>query len=251
MTSTPSVQLYSVRDALAADLGGTIDRLRSLGFELVEPFGVGAGDPAPLAEALEAAGLRASSAHATLVNASSLEPVFAAAERIGIPTIIEPAVRDVWDDLDTVRATAVRLNEVAARAADRGLTVGYHNHWWEFEDGGAAYDAFVDALAPEVVLELDTYWSTVGGMDTPALLGRLGDRVRFLHVKDGPLTDDPRAQVPVGTGKVPVREILAAAPQARRVLEFDAYAGDLFEGLAEGLRFLADNDTTTDGEGAR
>jgi hypothetical protein len=52
MTPTPSVQLYSVRDALAADLPGTLSRLRSIGFELVEPFGIGGADPGPLADAL-------------------------------------------------------------------------------------------------------------------------------------------------------------------------------------------------------
>jgi sugar phosphate isomerase/epimerase len=249
MTSTPSVQLYSVRDALAADLPGTLSRLRSIGFELVEPFGVGGGDPAPLADALRAAGLRAPSAHASLVSADDVEPVLAAAEAIGIGIIVEPAVREGWDDPETARATARRLNEVAALAAPRGLHVGYHNHYWEFADGGAAYDAFVAELAPEVVLEVDTYWSTVGGMDTPALLRRLGDRVRLLHVKDGPLGDDPLDQRPVGSGSVPVRDILGAAPHALRVLEFDQYAGDLFEGLAQGLDFLSRNDVS-ESEGA-
>jgi hypothetical protein len=32
--------------------------------------------------------------------------------------------------------------------------------------------------------------------------------------------------------------ILAAAPTARAVLEFDLYAGDLFEGIAQGITFL-------------
>jgi hypothetical protein len=37
---------------------------------------------------------------------------------------------------------------------------------------------------------------------------------------------------------VPVADILAAAPNAVRVLEFDEYDGDLFEGLTEGIAFL-------------
>jgi sugar phosphate isomerase/epimerase len=239
MSAPTSVQLYSVREALAADLPGTLARLRDVGFARVEPFAF-VNDPDALADALAAAGLEAPSGHCSIVDAEDTDAVFAAAERIGIGTVIEPAVRDVWDDADAVRATARRLNDLAARAADRGLEVGYHNHWWEFDqlDGGTAYEFFVEQLAPEVVLELDTYWSTVGGQDTPALLGRLGDRVRFIHVKDGPLGDDRLEQVPVGTGRVPVAEILAAAPDAVRVLEFDEYAGDLFAALQQGLEFV-------------
>jgi hypothetical protein len=37
-----------------------------------------------------------------------------------------------------------------------------------------------------------------------------------------------------------VPAILAAAPQALAVLEFDAYAGDVFEGLASGLRYVSE-----------
>jgi sugar phosphate isomerase/epimerase len=244
MSAARSVQLYSVRDALAADLPGTLARLREIGFAQVEPFGF-VNEPEALRSALQDAGLGTSSGHCSIVaaddtGAGSAGAVFDAAELLGIPVVIEPAVRDVWDDADAVRRTAERLNELSQQAAARGLKVGYHNHWWEFEPLGdaTAYDLFVGELAPEVVLEVDTYWSTVGGQDTPALLRRLGERVGFLHVKDGPLGDDRMEQVPVGTGRVPVAEILAAAPAAVRVLEFDQYPGDLFAALAEGLRFV-------------
>jgi sugar phosphate isomerase/epimerase len=242
-----SVQLYSVRDALAADRPGTLARLREIGFTQVEPFGFASGAESLRAD-LEAAGLGVSSGHTSLVDADA-DAALDAAALLGIPVAIEPAVRDAWTDADGVKRVAERLNELAGTAASRGLKVGYHNHWWEFEQqlgDGTAYDLFVGELSPEVVLEVDTYWATVGGQDAPALLRRLGDRVGFLHVKDGSLSEDPTEQLPVGQGKVPVADILAAAPAAVRVLEFDAYAGDLFEGLAEGLEFV----TTTEGDRA-
>jgi hypothetical protein len=39
-----------------------------------------------------------------------------------------------------------------------------------------------------------------------------------------------------------VRGILAAAPQAIRVVEFDAYSGDVFQGITESLEWLKGND---------
>jgi sugar phosphate isomerase/epimerase len=244
MSAPISVQLYSVRDALAADLPGALARLREIGFTRVEPFAF-ADDPAGLRAALDGAGLTASSGHNALVAVDDAEAVFEAAATIGIPVAIEPAVRDAWTDADAVRRTAERLNTLSQQAAGFGLKVGYHNHWWEFEQlgDGTAYELFVSELAPEVVLELDTYWSTVGGQDTPALLQRLGERVGLLHVKDGTLEGSPvETQVPVGTGGVAVAEILAAAPDAVRVLEFDQYDGDLFAGLAQGLGFVTETE---------
>jgi sugar phosphate isomerase/epimerase len=70
------------------------------------------------------------------------------------------------------------------------------------------------------------------------LLRRLGDRVRAIHVKDGALATDATGQAPAGQGSVPIAEVLAAAPDALRVIEFDAYDGDIFEGITASHAFL-------------
>jgi sugar phosphate isomerase/epimerase len=149
-----------------------------------------------------------------------------------------------WSQSDSVVAAADELNAIAAIAADAGITVGYHNHWWELEsrlDGTSALEAFADNLDPAVVLEVDTYWAEVGGVPAVGLLERLGDRVRFIHVKDGDVSPVNENQVAVGSGRMPVREILAAAPQALRVVELDDYDGDVFDALAESVAFLTAN----------
>ncbi len=80
-------------------------------------------------------------------------------------------------------------------------------------DGRHALEVFADQLAPEVVLEVDTYWAYAGGADVPALLRRLGERVVALHIKDGDGTLDTKKQVPVGSGVIPIADIIAAAPE--------------------------------------
>jgi sugar phosphate isomerase/epimerase len=168
--------------------------------------------------------------------------VFAAAAELGIGTVIDPMVpAERWQDAAEITATATGLNAAATVAAEYGVAVGYHNHWWEPAarvDGRNAFEVFADQLDPALVLEVDTYWATVAGEDTPALLRRLGDRVRAIHVKDGGLATDGSGQVPAGQGRVPVADILAAAPQALRVIEFDRYDGDIFDGLAASHAFV-------------
>lgn len=236
-----SVQLYSVRDAIAEDLPAAIARIAELGFTNVEPWGF--VDKVELfREALTGNNLSAPSAHARLVLAEDVQPIFTAAAALGVRTLIDPMVpAERWTSRDDVQATADRLGELAGPAADHGLTIGYHNHWWELVqqvDGRPALEVFADLLDERVVLEVDTYWAAVGGVPAPELLGRLGERVQFLHVKDGPITDDPKAQLPAGTGAMDVPAVLAAAPDALRVIEFDDYAGDIFAGLAASLAYL-------------
>jgi len=239
--STISVQLYSVRDAFAADPARTMRRLAEIGFTQVEPYGV-VDNVKALRAGLLANGMTAPTAHAKLIGADQ-PAVFAAAARCGIRVVIEPMVDAAhWQDADSVAATARALNDAAKLAADHGIAVGYHNHWWEPAariDGRSALEVFADRLDPAVVLEVDTYWATAAGEHAPTLLRRLGDRVRAIHVKDGALATDGSGQVPAGQGRVPVAEVLAAAPQALRVVEFDAYAGDVFAGLAASRAYLA------------
>ena len=239
-----SIQLYSVRESMATDMAGTIARLAELGFVHVEPYGFTNNTP-ELRLAMNAAGVTAPSGHAPVIDAQRPEAVFDAAAELGIGTVIDPYIPDRWTTRDDVTALADRSNELSELAAQRGLEFGYHNHSWELAnriDGRHALDVFVDRLAPSVVLEIDTYWAAVGGADTPALLRAYGDRVRLLHVKDGTLDGDITKQQPLGRGEIDVRGVLAAAPRAIRVVEFDTFAGDTFEAIAASLAWLVSND---------
>jgi sugar phosphate isomerase/epimerase len=236
------VQLYAVRDALAADMPVTIERLAAIGFGYVEPFGLLA-DPAGLDAALRANGLRAITAHAP-VNGPDAFALCEAATALGIATLIVPWLDpERFASRDAVRGVADELNRTAAAVAGHGIQVGYHNHWFELEavfEGRTALEWLADDLDDGIVLEVDTYWAAVGGQDVPALLGRLGDRVRFLHLKDGPL--EPREpQVALGRGVLPIGAILAAAPQIElAIVELDSFDGDMFDALADSVAFLTE-----------
>ena len=242
MTSTTelSVQLYTVREALAADLDKTLERLAGLGFRQVEPFRL-VQHAEQLRTGLSRYGLSAPTTHQALVD-EDLDAVFGIARELGIGTVIEPHVdRARWQTESGVTEIAQTLNEAGAAAAAYGVRVGYHNHHFELEsiiDGRHALEVFADHLAPEVVLEVDTYWAYAGGADVPALLRRLGDRVTALHVKDGDGTLDPSAQVAVGSGSLPVPDFLAAAPDALRVVELDDTIGDVFDAIEASRAFL-------------
>ena len=239
MPDNLSVQLYTVRDALAEDFDGTLERIAGFGFSRVEPFAV--VDFVEELRGLARHGLSAPTTHGTLVGAD-LEPVFAAATELGIETVIEPFVDPArWTTEEDIAAVAAELNAAAERAAAYGLRVGYHNHHFELAntvDGTHGLEVLAAHLAPEVVLEVDTYWAYAGGADVPALLRRLGERVVALHVKDGDGTTNTEKQVPVGSGTLPIWDILDAAPDALRVVELDDCETDLVEAVAASRAFL-------------
>lgn len=264
---TPSVQLYSVRDAIDENLEAAVARVAEIGLTQVEPYAFHLRTE-EFAKAFAASGVTAPSGHAAVIDADNPDLIFDAAAELGMSTVIDPFIpTDRWQTADDAKRLAEAVNVLAAAAHGRGLQFGYHNHQWEFTnkvDGRPVYELFVEQLEPNVKLEVDTFWATVGGADAPAVLRSLGDRVVAIHVKDGKISGDiatvlpssesalvvPEAlkaafenQTPAGQGDVDVKAILSAAPKALRVIEFDAYKGDVFDGIAQSLAWLKENDS--------
>jgi sugar phosphate isomerase/epimerase len=238
-----ALQLYTVRDELGADRAGVLRRLAGFGYRTVEPYDV-LTDPDVLRAELDAAGLGVCSVH-TRPFGDDAEAAFRGARTVGAATVIVPYLPpERYADADGVAAVAAELNDAAKRAAQHGLRLGYHNHDFELSSligGRPALEVLADQLDPEVILEVDTYWAAVGGQPVPELLGRLGPRVRYLHVKDGPVTkEDPMTAV--GSGKMPIAEILAASPSVEwHVVELDACATDMMTAVADSLTWLVNH----------
>ena len=126
-----SVQLYTVRGALEEDFDGTLAKIAAFGYTQVEPFAfVNFFDD--LKAALSAYGLTAPTTHMGLLSADDQDEIFAKAKELGIKTIIVPSSdRAAWQTAEGIAGVAAGLNAAAAKAAEYGLTVGYHNHEYE------------------------------------------------------------------------------------------------------------------------
>lgn len=262
MTAQTSLQLFTVKEQLDADLDGTLAEVARRGFIATEPYDFVRRADA-LADALAASGLTAPSGHAFLASESFVNPdgsgttlpvpapdeVFAAAQRLGMGIVIDPYTAPArWESVDQVAETARLLNAAVEIGERYGIRVGYHNHAHELEasfDGRTGLETLADLLDPRVVLEVDLYWAARAGVDPVALVRRLGDRVVAVHVKDGVLDAEalraypPADQVPAGAGVVPLREAMAAAPALElAIVEFDRFDGDLFDAIEKSRVFL-------------
>jgi sugar phosphate isomerase/epimerase len=239
-----AVQLYSVREALADDPEGTIARVAQLGVDGVEVV-AGALDPVRLRRLLDAHGLAVCAAHGRLpegpadaapldeLEALGTDLVIASTLGSGLPGLANEALGDA----DGVARAVERFGVAAEAAAARGLRVGYHNHWWEWE-GGAGWEGFWSQVDGRVVAEVDAYWAEVAGQAPGATIAALGERAELLHLKDGPLREG-EPMVALGGGAADVRGALAAGSAARwHVIELDEVDGDVFAALAESVRWL-------------
>ncbi|MDA8439456.1 MAG: sugar phosphate isomerase/epimerase [Propionibacterium sp.] len=263
MSALTSIQLFTLREAMEADLDATLAEVARRGFTAVEAYNFVATAP-ELAASLKKNGLVAPTGHAFLATTYFVNPdgsdsttpvptpaqVLDAAEVLGMTTVIDPYTPPArWQTREQIEKTAELLNAAAEQASARGLRVGYHNHNHEIEariDGQIGLELLASLLDPRVVLEVDLYWVARGGVDPVALVKRLGDRVVAVHVKDGTLDAEaikaypPADQVPAGQGVVPLAEALAAASALEfAIVEYDAYyGGDLFDAVEASRKFL-------------
>lgn len=239
---TLSVQLYSVRDDLAPEvLESTLARLAGFGFTHVEPYDL-FGHTDALAAALAATGLKAETAHVN-VTQFDRDRIIAVAKRLGVTTVIMPWIEpESIADRAGVEALAAALNEFSRFAKPHGIRLGYHNHDFEFSqhvDGVPAWELLVTLLDDDVILELDTFWASVGGADVFELLPRLGDRIRFLHVKNEPPDEEDLPLLGVDiTGRMDEVLALASGFVERPVVEIVVDDGDVFPVLERNAAFF-------------
>lgn len=217
---------YTVLAQARADLEGTLARIAAIGYTGVETYGiVERFGPARVRRALDAAGLELTSAHTPFPAGPDAERILDENAELGATVLVWSMEAAEFADHGSVEAGVARVNEAAERAAARGMTVAYHNHAAEFACG--RYELLLELLDERVVIELDAYWARSGGADPAAVLERLGDRVRLVHLRDA--LDG--VQVPIGSGAIDWAGVLAASQARWHLVELEDLQMDVFAAL--------------------
>jgi sugar phosphate isomerase/epimerase len=169
-------------------------------------------------KALDDAGLKVSGAHASIdLLEKDLEKVLDENQTLGNTNLVCPWMpENRRKDAAGWKQVAQSLNRIGRAVHERGMTFGYHNHSFEFQqfDGVKGYDILWENTEPHLVkAEVDVYWVKHGGEDPVERINKLGDRVLLLHLKDMAAGPDKKF-AEVGTGILDFKAILAAAEKA-------------------------------------
>jgi sugar phosphate isomerase/epimerase len=237
-----SIQLYSLRREARHDFADVIRRLGEIGYVGVEPAGLHDLTPAEFRRQVEDAGMVMSAAHVALPTRETVDAILDEQEAIGNRDLVVAFLpEDRFADADAVQRVADDLNQANEWVSGRGMRLGYHNHWWEYQvrlGGRTAHEHLFDQLDDGVFAEVDTYWARVGGVDPVTAVERLGTRARMLHLKDGPGEDTEALNTAVGEGALDMPAISAASHAEWHVVELDRCAGDMFEAVEKSHRYL-------------
>lgn len=240
-----SVQLYSVRDAMAADFAGTIKKIADFGYVGVEAAGViyQHTPPKEAVKVFKDLGLKVSGAHETLPLGDDKNAVLDRMATLETTNLICPwRPPESFKTVDSIKKLADDLNAADVVARENGLSLLYHNHWFEYYtvDGKPANEIFLEYLAPTVGLEIDTYWVKVGGQDPAQVVKKAGSRAPLLHIKDGPADSIEANMVAVGDGVLDWNAIIGAGQGSTEwlIVELDRCSTDMLEAIGKSYTYL-------------
>ncbi len=183
------LQLYSVRDDLAADFEGTLKAVAEMGYDGVEFAGLCGKTAKEAKELCEKYGLVPVSAHIPFTDMmNDPEGTISEYAEIGVRYIAIPYLTEEY------RPGHEKFNEViegakilGAVCKKYGIQLLYHNHDVEFVkiDGEYALDILYKEVPADILAtELDTCWVNVGGADPAEYIRKYAGRSPVVHLKD-------------------------------------------------------------------
>lgn len=213
------IGLYTLRDALAEDPKGTLERVAKIGYKKIEPFGFDGNTVFGLSanemkQICSDLGLKLVSGHINPPTfTENWEPALEYMQTVGQKFAVWPWLPDNMRTIDSYKTVAETLNKAGEAAKAAGIQVCYHNHDFEFADLGngiTGLNILSTETDPDLVkFELDLYWVTKSGNDPIVQFERFNGRVPLWHVKDMANTPE-QGFAEVGEGTINYKSIFAA-----------------------------------------
>ena len=184
-----ALQLYSVRDEMAADFKGTLKAVHEMGYDGVEfagLFGKTADEVKKLCAAYDLTPVSAHVAYGEMMK--DPEGVCKTYKEIGCFQVVIPYLdreylpgSEKWEEF---KESVIKLSGICKKY---GLILAYHNHDFEFEkiDGENKLDIMYRTFSEDVLqTQVDTCWANVGGEDPSAYVRKYAGRCPTVHLKD-------------------------------------------------------------------
>jgi sugar phosphate isomerase/epimerase len=242
------IQLYTLRDLIAADFQGTLKKISKAGYNSVEAAGYGDRKfygyaPKEYKKIVTGLGLLPTSSHTNV----SIENIGHAIEdhlEAGMNYLVIPYLaEEKRKTIDDYKNLASEFNALGKICKDAGLGFGYHNHAFEFEKMGneIPYDILIENTDPRYVfMEVDMFWMVYGGHQPEEYFTKYPGRFELWHIKDMDNTPN-RESTEIGDGIINYAKVFKMkdlAGMKNFFVEQEAFKIDPIKSITKSCRFL-------------
>lgn len=241
------VQLYTLRNFLKepALVRGVFEKVKEMGAEVVQVSGMCKIDSRELAKISADTNLPICITHSPFerikgdLDKLAEEHLIYGCKNIGIGMLPKEYDRK---DLNSINKFIDCLNLTAEKLKKYGMTIAYHNHWFEFKKFGdkTMYDIMIENTVPEVQFIPDTFWIKVGGYDPIEYIKKLKGRIDTLHLKDYKKYLFLPVFKAIGDGNLDFKNILKESETAgvkNAVVELDI-ALNPYQALTKSIKYI-------------
>lgn len=248
-----ATQIWPFREYFGQDMPATLTRIAKLGFAGVElcrwfhwtdMFDKWSANE--IQKVCDDIGLKVVSAHISFptIAEDNLDELIEFAHKVGMNYAVVAAVPEELVTTRTeVLGVADQFNQAAARLKQEGISIGYHNHGFDFkplaEDGGLPWDIFFDNTDPEVVMQVDIGNALHGGADPIHYLKKYPGRARMVHLKEFSAQKPPAA---IGDGEVDWLQVFEVCEELHQpdwyIIEQEEKEYNPWESAENSLKYL-------------
>ena len=238
MEQNYGLQLYSVRDMAKESFADTLNQVAELGYTYVEPAGFFGHSAEEVKRMLDESGLILTGTHAHFydLRPSKIMETVAYHKTIGNPNYIVPGAD--LSTLEKIEDFCNVMNFAQPILKAEGINLAFHNHSREFEikPWGSTIHAELERRT-NIDFEIDTYWVFNAGVDPIAVMDRLKNRIKCIHLKDGLMGGKGRS---LGLGEAPVKDVIAKARELgfTMIVESEGLDPDGISEVARCINFL-------------
>jgi len=242
------IQLYTLRDLIAADFKGTLKKIRKAGYNSVEAAGYGdrkfyGYSPKEYKEIVTDLGLQPTSSHSS-VNPENIKNAIEDHLAAGMDYIVVPWIpKEKYNTPDAYKKLADDFNIIGKACKEAGLGFGYHNHAFEFEKMGdqIPYNILIENTDPKYVfMQVDLFWMVYGGHQPEEYFTKYPGRFELWHIKD--MDNTPaRESVEVGDGIINYAKVFKMkdlAGMKHFFVEQEAFKMDPIQSIRKSYKFL-------------
>jgi sugar phosphate isomerase/epimerase len=252
-----SFQSYGVKDMIGTDFGGTLKKLRAIGYkgiEMCSPKGYEKSGFGPLTvfsaeelrKKIEDAGLFCKSCHFQYpeLKLDRIQETISWGKKLGLKDLVISAAWVKEDaNLDDWKIVADEMNKSAEQVKNAGMQMVYHNHSIGPEyNGEKLYDILMRLFEPDLIKMQFQLAVASEGVDVVGYISKYPGRYISLHIHDW----DPAQKkvVPTGKGVIDWKKLLETAKKSGisnygLIVEMETKApGDPLQDLVECYNYL-------------